>query len=83
MQRNFLHTRAVLEYLKLIMMRLHLVAHYLKWTNPLQMGLIYAPLVAAALKVFEKYICKFINIPRQNFAFSNYEELSFNSGKLT
>ena len=50
----------------------------------IQMGLIYAPLVAAVLKVFEKYICKYFNIPRQNFAFSNYEELSFNrSGKQT
>ena len=50
----------------------------------IQMGLIYAPLVAAVLKVFEKYFCKYFNIPRQNFAFSNYEELSFNrSGKQT
>ena len=50
----------------------------------IQMGLIYVPLFAAVLKVFQKYFCKFVNVSRQNFAFSNYEELSFNrSGKKT
>ena len=44
----------------------------------IQMGLIYVPLIAAFLKVFKKYFCKVFNVKRQNFAFSNYEELSFN-----
>ena len=49
----------------------------------IQMGLIYVPLVAPVIKVLQKYICQFFGVQRQNFAFSNYEELSFNRSEKT
>ena len=44
----------------------------------IQTGLIYVPLVAPVINIFQKYFCQFFGVQKQNFAFSNYEELSFN-----
>ena len=49
----------------------------------IQTGLIYVPLVVPVIKVFQKYFCKFYGVKRQNFAFSNYEDLSFNRSEKT
>ena len=49
----------------------------------IQTGLIYVPLVVPVIKVFQKYFCKYYGVQRQNFAFSNYEDFSFNRSEKT
>ena len=49
----------------------------------IQIGLIFVPLVVPVTKVLQKYFCQFFGVQRQNFAFSNYEELSFNRSEKT